>query len=78
MTSSQKTGRMDLRNELKLIRRADPEVVAGLSAYHEFEEERLKLAARDTKYNTHPNDHLDSLQLVYLGDQALHFLTGDG
>jgi hypothetical protein len=64
--------------------KADPksrpiqEIVGALSAYHEFEEEKLKLAARDTKYNPDPNDILDSLQLVYLGDPALHFLTCDG
>lgn len=55
-----------------------PEIVAGLSAYHEFEEERLKVAASNPGYKPDENDLLDSEQLVYLGDPALHFITCDG
>jgi len=54
------------------------EIVAALSAYHEFEEERLKVAASNLQYVPRPNDLLDSEQLVYLGDPALRFLTCDG
>lgn len=55
-----------------------PEIVAGLSAYHEFEEERLRVAASNPAYVPDKNDLLDSEQLVYLGDPALHFITCDG
>jgi hypothetical protein len=64
--------------------KADPqirplqEIVAGLSAYHEFEEERLKVAASNPAYKPDKNDLIDSEQLVYLGDPSLHFITCDG
>lgn len=64
--------------------KADPqsrpiqEIVAGLSAYHEFEEERLKVAASNPEYKPDKNDLIDSEQLVYLGDPSLHFITCDG
>jgi hypothetical protein len=54
------------------------EIVSALSAYYEFEEERIKLAARDPHYEPDQNDIIDSQQLVYLGYPALHFLTCDG
>jgi hypothetical protein len=54
------------------------EIVAALSAYYEFEEERLKVAASNPAYRPEPNDLLDSEQLVYLGNSGLHFLTCDG
>ena len=54
------------------------EVVSALSAYYEFEEERIKLAAHDPHYEPDQNDIIDSQQLVYLGDPVLHFLTCDG
>jgi len=54
-----------------------PEIVVALSAYREFEEGRLKVAANNPQYVADPNDLLDSEQLVYLGDPALHFLTCD-
>jgi hypothetical protein len=54
------------------------EVVAALSAYHEFEEERLKVAVSNPMYKPDKNDVLDSEQLLYLGDPKLHFLTCDG
>lgn len=55
-----------------------PDIVAGLSAYHEFEEARLKVAASNPAYEPDKNDLIDSEQLVYLGDPALHFITCDG
>jgi hypothetical protein len=64
--------------------KADPksrplsEVSAALSAYREYEEERLKVAANNPEYRPDPNDLLDSEQIVYLGDPNLHFLTCDG
>jgi hypothetical protein len=63
--------------------KADPQsrplsqIVGALGAYHEFEEERLRVAANNPQCAPDPNDLLDSQQLVYLGDPALHFLTCD-
>lgn len=54
------------------------EVVSALSAYHEYEEDRLKTAANNPQYKPDKNDLLDSEQMLYLGDPALHFLTCDG
>jgi len=53
-------------------------IVSALSAYHEFEKERLKLATSNAEYKPDKNDLLDSEQLVYLGNPALNFLTCDG
>jgi hypothetical protein len=55
------------------------EVVDALSAYHEFEESKLKtaLANEDYKPLKHKNDLLDAEQLVYLNDANLRFLTCD-
>jgi hypothetical protein len=54
-------------------------VAEALSAYHEFERERLLVAAQDPMYNFEKsaNDILDAQQLVYLADSRLSFLTGD-
>jgi hypothetical protein len=50
-----------------------------LSAYHEFEREKLKVAManEDYKPQKHQNDALDSQQLAYLCDRTLHFVTCD-
>jgi hypothetical protein len=55
------------------------EVVAAMSAYFEFEKDKLKEAARNREYKpeNHRNDVLDVEQLVYLDDAGLHFLTCD-
>jgi Anticodon binding domain len=58
--------------------RPTSEVVSALSAYHEYERERLKVAASNPQYAPDPNDLLDSEQLVYLADPALNFLVCDG
>jgi hypothetical protein len=55
-------------------------VVEALSAYHEFDFNKLKVAlANKEQYNIekHRNDLFDAEQLVYLKDPSLHFLTGD-
>ena len=55
------------------------DVAEALSAYHEFERQRLLVAAQDPMYNFEKsaNDILDAQQLVYLADSRLSFLTGD-
>jgi len=64
--------------------KADPgsrpvaEIVSSLSAFHEFEEQRLLTAVNNREYKPDKNDLLDSEQLPYLGDPQLHFLTCDG
>jgi hypothetical protein len=54
------------------------DIISSLSAYHEFEEQRLLTAVNNREYNPDKNDLLDSEQLPYLGDSQLHFLTCDG
>lgn len=54
------------------------DIVSSLSAYHEFEEQRLRIAVNNLAYKPDKNDILDSEQLPYLGDPQLHFLTCDG
>jgi hypothetical protein len=64
--------------------KADPgcrpvaDIVSSLSAFHEFEEQRLLTAVKNLAYKPDKNDILDSEQLPYLGDPQLHFLTCDG
>lgn len=64
--------------------KADPgsrpvaEIVSSLSAFYEFEEQRLLTAVKNPTYRPNKNDILDSEQLPYLGDSQLHFLTCDG
>lgn len=55
------------------------EVVDALSAYHEFELAKLKVALANKDYNfeKHCNDLFDAEQLVYLKDPNLHFLAVD-
>jgi hypothetical protein len=56
------------------------QVVDSLSAYHEFEFNKLKAAvASKGQYNAqkHRNDLFDAEQLVYLKDPNLHFLVID-
>ncbi len=55
-------------------------ILEALSAYHEFDIEKLRLAVAHTHYNSqkHQNDALDCLQMAYLCDPALHFVTCDG
>ncbi len=55
------------------------QVVAALSALHEFEYNKLRVALGNRNYNAqkHRNDLFDAEQLIYLGDPALHFLTVD-
>jgi hypothetical protein len=60
-----------------LARRPIADVVSALSAYHEFEENRLREAANNPEYKPDKNDILDSEQLVYLGDPELRFLVCD-
>jgi hypothetical protein len=64
--------------------RADPgcrpvaDIISSLSAFHEYEEQRLLIAVNNLAYKPDKNDLLDSEQLPYLGDSRLHFLTCDG
>ncbi len=58
--------------------RPPADVVSALSAYHEYEEERLKVAVNNPQYRPDKNDMLDSEQLPYLGGPLLNFLTCDG
>lgn len=55
------------------------QIVADLSAYHEFEFSKLQVALANKDYNIekHRNDLFDAEQLVYMKDPALHFLTAD-
>jgi hypothetical protein len=57
------------------------EIVAVLSAYHEYEKSKLQTALDIPEYNplslTNQNDIIDAEQLVYLGDESLCFLTCD-
>lgn len=54
-------------------------LLEALSAYREFEFEKLSIALQNTNYNAqrHQNDVLDARQLAYLCDPALHFITCD-
>ena len=54
------------------------EVLFKLSAYHEYEQERINVAANNRSHVPDENDVFDSEQLVYLADPSLHFVTGDG
>lgn len=56
------------------------EIVTALSAYHEFEESKLRvaLASKDYKPEKHANDLLDAEQLIYLSDPSLCFVSCDG
>lgn len=55
------------------------DIVAALSAYHEFELNKLKIALAEPNYNAlkHKNDLLDAEQMIYLGDPKLNFLALD-
>jgi hypothetical protein len=55
------------------------DIVAAMSAYHEYESAKVKVAAENRDYDPakHKNDLLDSEQLVYLADSPVHFLTCD-
>jgi len=55
------------------------EIVADLSAYHEFDESKLRIATQNKNYNPekHRNDLFDGEQLIYLADPSLSFLTCD-
>ena len=54
------------------------DIVTSLSAYHEYEEQRLVIAVKNLEYKPDENDLFDSEQLPYLGDEKLHFVTCDG
>jgi hypothetical protein len=59
----------------------ESEIVSALSAYHEFEQNKLKTALKFRKYNplsrTNQNDIIDAEQLVYLADPSLCMITAD-
>jgi hypothetical protein len=59
----------------------ESEIVSTLSAYHEFEQSKLKTALKLKKYNplsrTNQNDIIDAEQLVYLADKSLCMITAD-
>jgi hypothetical protein len=65
--------------ELKLNRHGEAQLLEALSAYHEFEVEKLKVAIANPSYNPskHKNVALDARQLAYLCDCSLHFLVCD-
>jgi hypothetical protein len=60
--------------------RTQDQIVATFSALYEYEYEKLKLAVSDPNYkpHNHQNDLFDAEQLIYLGDEDLHFITLDG
>jgi len=68
------------RIRIPIDTRPRAQVASALSAYYHFEKEKLIVAGQNLNYDPykHKNDLLDSEQLVYLGDPALHFLTCDG
>ena len=63
--------------------KADPksrsiaDVISSLSAYHEYEEQKLMTAVKNPQHKSDKNDIMDSEQLPYLGDPKLNFLTCD-
>lgn len=59
--------------------KSNAEIVAALSAYHEFDLNKLKVALANSEYNAekHKNDLFDSEQLIYLGALELNFLALD-
>jgi len=57
--------------------RPTTEIVSTLSAYYEYDKERLKVAISNPQYVPDPNDLLDSEQLVYLADPTRLFLVCD-
>jgi hypothetical protein len=61
--------------------RSVDEIKSALSAYHEYEQAKLKVALDEPEYNplslTNQNDIIDAEQLVYLWDPTLCFLTAD-
>ncbi len=61
--------------------RSMAEIVAALSAHHEFEQSKLKTALAIAEYNPlsrkNQNDIIDVEQLVYLADESLCMLTAD-
>lgn len=61
--------------------RSVDEIKNALSAYHEYENAKLKVALDEPEYNllslTNQNDIIDAEQLVYLWDPTLCFLTAD-
>jgi len=57
--------------------RPTSEVVSTLSAYYEYDKERLQAAVSNPQYVPKPNDLLDSEQLVYLADPTRLFLVCD-
>src|ERR1039458_6070493 len=70
-----------IKRRLHLEDNATPaaQVVDALSAYHEFEFSKLKLAVANKNYNfeKNRNDLFDAEQLVYLKDPSLHFMALD-
>jgi hypothetical protein len=61
--------------------RSVDEIKTALSAYHDYEQAKLKAALDEPEYNplslTNQNDIIDAEQLVYLWDPTLCFLTAD-
>jgi hypothetical protein len=57
----------------------DDHLVTKFSGLHEFDYEKLKHALAHPTYSAlkHANDLFDAEQLIYLGDENLHFLTVD-
>jgi hypothetical protein len=70
-----------IKRRLHLVSNTTPAagVVEALSAYHEFELNKVKVALENTDYNfeKHRNDLFDAEQMVYLKDLNLHFLAID-
>lgn len=65
--------------ELKPKGSWEAQLLTALSACHEFEVEKLRVAMDNPSYNPskHKNDALDARQLAYLCDRSLHFLVCD-
>jgi hypothetical protein len=71
-------GQVQSRRSCEGTSRAVADIVTSLSAYHEYEEQRLIIAVKNPEYKSDENDLFDSEQLPDLGDEKLHFVTCDG
>jgi hypothetical protein len=72
-------GRFRVNDAAKDHPQTDSHLVTAFSALREFDYEKLKNALVNPTYNAlkHANDLFDAEQLIYLGDENLHFITVD-
>jgi hypothetical protein len=72
-------GRFRVNDAAKDHPQTDSHLATAFSALQEFDYEKLKNALANPTYNAlkHANDLFDAEQLIYLGDENLHFITVD-